>query len=427
MILNKRPQHWKNRPPKEVKHTFQSMLAVTKDILDVFLKAAAVLAFFPALAIFVYLRAIHRTDLFISSVLSGAGLIALLETTVIFVVALLIGTFGSSWFIGMIAGTYKDSRPTTGAIVLSATTIALLLTDFIYTNYLWDPHWTLLTRQVAIASPLLGMAGILAVIAHINPKWFNVLSPEETADKRGQLGKIGLRLLLSGAGGLFTTPAVVTLYSLAKPYHLPQAGWENSLAVVWIIIASTFPGFFYLHARQKGLPGVGTSLLVLAGTLLAILPLPLFQTSVEPIFLITMKVMGIVETAPRTFELVNTSEQPDYQVLKFPFRGNTKLFDATIRYQFGDTKLLCKDLYDPVSEWPGAVPFGAPPAPDASAPPSTCITANKDDIRVVQLPPGFTVPDNPVTTPPQSSVAQPKKAHTFHVARPRPVCPTSSN
>ncbi|MFV8601127.1 hypothetical protein, partial [Ralstonia pseudosolanacearum] len=61
------------------KRTFWDGLGRYRDVLDAVLKTGAVFLWIPALHVYSYLRLIQRTDLFATSVLSLAGLSALLE------------------------------------------------------------------------------------------------------------------------------------------------------------------------------------------------------------------------------------------------------------------------------------------------------------------------------------------------------------
>lgn len=88
------------------------------------------LAALAALAIFLYLKTLQRTDLFLPAILSGPGLVALLEATFILCAALLANFVGPSWVASQIANTYgKDGRPMLGAASF------VILTGFIAGPY----------------------------------------------------------------------------------------------------------------------------------------------------------------------------------------------------------------------------------------------------------------------------------------------------
>jgi len=87
-------------------------LGLTKDILDVVLKVSVVLLALPAFAIFNYLRAIHRIDLFVPAVLSAAGLAALLQASFFVFAAFIAGFAAPSWFAALMVQTYPKAPET---------------------------------------------------------------------------------------------------------------------------------------------------------------------------------------------------------------------------------------------------------------------------------------------------------------------------
>lgn len=379
-----------NRPRTTApKSDFAKKLSIVKDILDVVLKIALILLPLPAIILLTYLRAIHRADLFASAVFSVSGLLALLIGSTILVACIAAGVFGPSWFIGQIAGTYdKSARPTSGAIRLALTAFVLALCIYLSLTPITNAPWSSTIKFAAKTVPALSAMTLLIGLAVSSPSYFQVLTEAERKVTRIRFGRAVGRALLAILGGVFMVSPIGTLFALAGPYRLPDDGWQSALAIGLLMTASVVPGIAYLYRRSRGGSRSRSILATFGAFILVLSPLILFRTSLEPIGLLTMSAMGVMETKPRTFELVSESERPTYQSLGFSFKENSKFFDARIRFQFGDIRLLCVDKYDAVSSWPGAVGLFKSPEPEPSAPPTGCITAAKDEVRVVDLPQG---------------------------------------
>jgi hypothetical protein len=124
-----------------------------------------------------------------------------------------------------------------------------------------------------------------------------------------------------------------------------------------------------------------------------IFSLLLYGVSPEPLALVTMRAMSITEKGPRTFQLVKETERPAWAALGFRFIGESPFFPATIRFQFGDVRLLCVDGYDAAGPYPGALGRFSATTAKAAVPETGCMTTLKDDVRVVQPPAtGLAVP-----------------------------------
>jgi hypothetical protein len=382
-----RAQH-RHSHPKNKKPTFREALTVTKDLLDVILKISVLLLFVPAIALAAYLRAIDRVDLFVPAVFSGSGLAALLMATVLLIAGLLIGVFGASWFIAGLASTYdKDRDPPKGTVWLAIATVIVALAILFGVYVLQDTRWMFLGRNATAAALALSSIALLTWLAYVSPPRFRIVTDNERSSWKERLTRAFARVALCALGAAFTTSSVATLYALSRPYRIPEQGWQGNTVAAVMMLVSVLPGLGYLNARTRGASKSRCLMAAAGGIMIALAPLLSFRTSLEPLFLVSMKAMGIMEVKARTFELLNTKEKATYQMLGFSFKRDTTFFDGVIRFQFGDIKLVCVDAYDAIGQWPGTAGFMAPPPPDASAPRTACVSATKDEVRVVSLSP----------------------------------------
>jgi hypothetical protein len=370
--------------------TFSSNLTLVKDLLDVLLKMSVILLTLPALAIFSYLRAIHRVDLFLPAVFSVAGLAALLQATFILCASVIVGIVGPSWFASLMVQTYdKGTRPMPGATTLIFAAGVSAAPFYLGIYYLQTSPWPFWLKFVAGASLGLVLTSGLFVVALLNLSAFRVLTESEQKSRKQSLLKAGGRTLVASWAAVYTVSAVAAIYSFSRPYGLPEDGWRGNLVVSLIIVTSLWPGAVYVFRRSRG-DSPSTSFKISSVILCApILCLLLAGVSPEPLALLTMRAMGVAETAPRTFELMVVHERPTYVSLGFGFKGESSFFDASIRFQFGDVKLICVDPYDVASSWPGAGGVFGGNSMKQPLPETSCITALKEEVRIVQLSKGF--------------------------------------
>jgi hypothetical protein len=370
--------------------TFSSNLTLVKDLLDVLLKSSLIFLTLPALAVFSYLRAIHRVDLFLPAVFSVDGLVALLQATFILCASVIVGIVGPSWFASFMVQTYaKGTRPMPGAATLIFAAGVAAVPFYLGIYYLQTSSWPFWLKFVAGTSLGIVLTGGLFVVALLNLSVFRVLTESERRSRKQSLLKAGGRTLVACWAAIFTVSAVAAIYSFSQSYGLPEEGWRGNLVVSLIIVTSLWPGAVYIFRRSHGDSPSGSFFVSSAILCIPVVCLLLAGVSPEPLALLTMRAMGVAETVPRTFELMSIHERPTYVSLGFGLKGESNFFDASIRFQFGDVKLICVDPYDAVSSWPGARGIFGRNSIKQPLPETGCITALKEEVRVVQLSKGF--------------------------------------
>lgn len=370
--------------------TLQTSLTFANGLLDVIFKISVLLLVLPALAILAYLRTIHRTDLFLPAVASAPGLFALLEATFILCAVLLASFVAPSWIASQIADTYgKTERPTHGSagfVIFSGVVSGLF---FLALAHLLDAAWPAgLKRVVGVLLALL-VPAVQFLLAWHSPRGLRTLTDTERADRKLRIQKSAKRTLWVCGAALLTLSTFVTFDNLFPLYGLTGNGWR-----VWAVGTSVFPATLlpagmYLARRSWG--DSRAKAVTISATMLAltVFVLVLNGVSPEPLALLTMRAMSIAEKEPRTFELVAKTERPTYEALGFRFIGNGYFFKATIRFQFGDVRLICVDPYDVASPNPAALgPLGDSNGRKMQTPlPETgCVTPFKEEVRVVEPP-----------------------------------------
>ncbi|MGG2041293.1 hypothetical protein [Burkholderia gladioli] len=328
------------------------------------------------------------------AILSGPGLVALLEATLILCAALLASFVGPSWFASWMTSTYsRGSKPMPGAATYILV-IGLLAGPFcLLLYYVSITKWQVELKWVAGISAGLLLVGFLFALAWCGPRYFQMLTVSERTNKTQRIGKSLARTAIGLMSGAYTLIAVTTIYTFAKLYQLPEDGWAANLIGSLIIFSSLCPGAAFLYRRSRGESSQKSFWIASISVLAPATSLMLYGVSPEPLALVTMRTMSITEKEPRTFQLINEAQRPVWTALGFRFIGDSLFFPATIRFQFGDVRLLCVDGYDAAGPYPGALGRFSTKSEKSTVPETGCMTPLKDEVRVV-VPPitGFIVP-----------------------------------
>ncbi|WP_343548990.1 hypothetical protein [Ralstonia sp.] len=361
-----------------------SGVQLANGLLDVILKLSALLLVLPALAILTYLWTIHRADLFMPAVASGPGLFALLEATFIVGSILLVSFVMPSWVASHIANTYENQeRPPRGAARFVLLISLLSGLSFFLLGLLWDANW--LTKLVGTILVLL-IPALSFLLAWSGPRFCNTLTDTERIDRKRRLWQ-SLKRTGCICGSIVSAVSTVVIFASVLSLYGLGNGWQSWLAGAAIFPAALFPGVMYLARRSGGDSQIMA--LIASCVMLALIPLFLIMRGVSPmpLALLTMQAMSVVEKEPRTFELVATKQRDAYMAMGFRFFGDSDFFAATIRFQFGDIRLICVDPYNAAQHYPNALGTeSGSKAKQAFMPQTGCMTPLKDEVRVVQPP-----------------------------------------
>ncbi|PMS14370.1 hypothetical protein C0Z18_31915 [Trinickia dabaoshanensis] len=368
--------------------TLQTGLTFFNGLLDVIFKISVLLLVLPALAILAYLRTIHRTDLFLPAVASAPGLFALLEATFILCVVLLASFVAPSWIASQIADTYgKTERPTHGSagfVIFSGVVFGLF---FLTLAHLSDAAWPAWLKWIVGILLALLIPTVLFLLAWQSPRGLRTLTNAERADRKLRVQKSIKRTLWVCGAAVLTLSTLVTFDILFPLYGLTGNGWRIWAVGTSVFPATLLPAGMYLARRSWGdsrAKAIATSAMMLALTVFVLL---INGISPEPLMRLTMRAMSIGEKEPRTFELVTKTERAAYEALGFRFIKGSDFFKATIRFQFGDVKLICVEPYDIASPNPAALgSLGTGRKPKTPVPETGCVTPLKDEVKVVEPP-----------------------------------------
>ena len=375
--------------PEVPKQEWTSLTGVqiANGLLDLVLKMSALLLVLPALAILTYLRTIHRADLFMPAVTSAPGLFALLEATFILGSVLLISFVTPSWLASQIANTYEgQDRPPRGAalFVLFIGFLSGLL--FFLLGLLLDANWASSLTTLLGATLVLLIPALSLLLAWNGPRFCNTLTDAERIDGKRRLWQSLKRTgwvlgsILSAVSTVLTFASVLSLYGLGN-------GWQSWLAGAAVFPAALLPGSIYLARRSGGHSRIVA--IIASCVMLAMMPFLLVMKGVSPmpLTLLTMQAMSVVEKDPRTFELVAKTERQAYTAMGFRFIGDSDFFEAAIRFQFGDIRLICVDPYDAAGHYPDPLgQYSGSRAKPTFVPQTGCMTPLKDEVRVVESP-----------------------------------------
>lgn len=435
--------------------TFRDQLGFYRDLLDAILKTGAVSLPIPAILIYNYLRFIGHKDLFGASVLSLAGLSALLQAFLLIWVAITASIVAPS---GIIVGLLDRNS---GRAPIKALPNFILLSSLIWslcyagTAYLAGdatyPSWIYWSGAGVV---VVTIWIILATIAWWSPGWLPVV-PANEIDWSLRLSKpkrkvvrlaqsisthrVGLCIRLTTPivfAGVYAVTAISVVSLFAGSWHLPQRGFKASMVFFLIIFVSFLPGAIYLRVRASNKsPGKALKVALMVTVALTYIAL-LNGVSAQPIALAAMRAMAIIDNTPRTYEILKPDERQIYSALGYQAMASDRFVQAFIHFQFADIRFVCPRPVDfgdrqavPSNDHRsenGAAPSAVSDDAEHRADAAGCLVPTKDEIRVVDLPNSFKLQPDPPAKP--IAFERPKLGvksgiRTGHRARrPAPAC-----
>lgn len=404
-------------------------LALYRAILDAVLKTGAVALPIPAILIHAYLRLIGHTELFSASVLSLAGLSALLQAFLLVWLAFVACIVAPSTIIYAFLGGTSSKRPSRGlpAFVLLSSGVWAL--SYAIAFEVWDHGLTGWEYGLIVATLALVGSGLLGWLAWKSPGKLIVVPYDDRdaylhwadwlvnlANRNACIAQaasfirrrrvwrcVGVMVVIIMAGA-YSTQAILTVYSLGA---LPEHGWRVSASLCVIILASLLPSAIYLKARASG-QSHWNSLKIAAtviGTMFIVALINGF--SLAPLALGTMRAMAIIDNTPRTYEIMKAEERPIYHALGYKPKASDRFVEAFVRFEFADVKFVCPHQFDlskvrsfspherRVASSNNATVSAEKPEAAQRADSAGCLTPTKDEIRTVDLPNGFRDPTAP--------------------------------
>jgi hypothetical protein len=441
-VLRKNRQSGILAPDPARPSSLREQLGLYKDVLDAVLKTGAILLPIPALLIYQYLRLIGHEDLFAVSVLSLAGLSALLQVFLLLWAATVICVIAPSGIVFMFLGGTVQKRPSRGLPVFVFLSSVTWATFYVVTGYLGDGATKLTWRYWVPA--LLAVWMVLVAFAWISLSDVRTTpnsGPDTTSWSRlprhwkahlaNFLRTISTHRLwrclcvtaATFGAGLCAVYSVFVISAFVASSPLPKTGLKAWAVLFFTILFSFFPGEVYLLGRVANKSHGKAFTVAFVATVALIYVALLGGLSAEPVALAAMKGMAIVDNQDRTYEIVNADERPVYQALGYTPASGDRFVHAFIRFQFADVRLVCPMPYAAPGELSpsldkrrgtseAATASSALPEPGKRPRGSDgCIVPAKDEIKVVDLPEKFGLPIRPAAAAlPHSPATQARKS-----------------
>jgi hypothetical protein len=355
-----------------------------KNAIDLTAKLAVLMLVLPGLLLWTYLDRIGWQLLFLDSISSTSGLLALLIGTVLLVSGVLLVLCAPSIFLLSLLAIDKELR-----VITKSTAVAILLTvvtwmAIVFAGSLWFKHLSvpvvlLITFAIGIVITLVG-------------QYF-----ERTLTGQGKL-----KILLKAAGlSLLVTIAAVssgggflTVESFAGDTSTNAKALSALATLLPLTLAGFLPGLMAISLAARSKPatvtikyvtiGVGFVLYILVTWSLTSLSTGIGDRALEK--------TGVYSTTPQDFELLKDDARDSVARVGIPITSAGKpTIRAYVRYAFGDVRLLCASefrpgitdgLEDPLSNDPDELKRARNMALDAGR---NCVVLRKDDIRPIRF------------------------------------------
>ncbi|MFV8601434.1 hypothetical protein, partial [Ralstonia pseudosolanacearum] len=264
----------------------------------------------------------------------------------------------------------------------------------------------------SFVATICAVAGFSVWLAWRSPHWMEVVPREELANPGSKTARppnwmhgharlektfywlnrprmwrcAGIAAAISFAG-LYSVNSILTVYSFAEAYQLPEHGGDAVMILVIIVFVSFLPGATFLRARAQGHSHANAARVSMFMVGVVLMAAAMGGYFVQPLAVLTMRAMGVVDLTPRTYEILKVDDRAAYKALGYKPKAGDKFVEGVIAFQFADVKLICPSAFKLAPGW-GRMgrKKDDPPVADLSG----CLTPTKDELRVVNLPERFT-------------------------------------
>jgi hypothetical protein len=315
---------------------FKEGVSLAKDTFDMCLKAALVFLFIPAGFLWVYLKHIGWTSLFLPALLSVQGLIALLLAALLFFSLLLFLLCAPSLFLfaAVVWGQSDGAQPWARRIIVITVIgwLAAVIAGSFGTN-LWVFGLVALTLVFCL---------LLSWLARIRSERLKSLT------------------LLKKLGGSAVFSVVVTLSSLAIciPF-LSLAGLIGPLdtdtkasyglaVLVPLALVGYVPGLIaFSTSRKQALSRMIKAMLIGFGV--PAYALFFWLAAFTPgVSIKAVSMVGVIQSDPTLFMVTKPELLPQLMTVGIhPVSKDSPIFKGWMRFAFGDIRLVCSNRYDP--------------------------------------------------------------------------------
>ena len=363
---------------------FKTFLDYGKDTAELIAKFSLLLLVLPGLTLWLYLNRIGWHTLFLDSISSTSGLLALLIGTLLLVSALLFALCAPSIFLLFLLVVDKDVRvlSRSTSIVILATVgawMAMVIAASILTENL--PIWLLLLGTFAF--------GIVATLVG----WRR--DKVTMANGKGRiLGKAaGLALFITIAA-IASSGGFLTMESFAGDMSTNAKAFSALVVLLPLTLAGFLPGLMAIGMAARNKPATMAVKYLAVGIcfvfyVLVMWSLTSFSTGIGTR---ALEKTGVFSIAPQDFELLKPDARSSLERVGIPVASSEpKIIHAYVRYAFGDIRLLCAGEFRPgvtdalddrFSSDPSDLQRARNKALDAGR---NCVVLKKDDVRPVRL------------------------------------------
>lgn len=363
---------------------FKKFLDYGKDTVELIAKISLLLLILPGLTLWLYLDRIGWHTLFLDSISSTSGLLALLIGTLLLVSALLFVLCAPSIFLLFLLVVDKDVR-----VLSKSTSVVILATVLVWMALIIAA--SILTENLSIGFLLLGTFtfGIVATlvgwrrdkVSMANGKW-------RTFGKATGLSLFITIAAVSSSGGFLTIESFAgDMSTNAKAY--------SALAILLpLTLAGFLPGLMAIGMAARSKPTTTAVKYVAVGIglvfyVLVMWSLTSFSTGIGTR---ALEKTGVFSVAPQDFELLKPDARASLERVGIPVASSgPQIIRAYVRYAFGDIRLLCAHEFRPgvtdapddkFSSDPGDLKRARDKALEAG---QNCVMLKKDDVRPVRL------------------------------------------
>lgn len=344
-----------------------------KDIVGIGTPAAL---FVGVMMLYTYLIRINRVDLLQQAVASTTGLMLLVVWAVLTSVALIATVFGSLWFIDAAAATYNETERIPGAMPWLLSIGCLLWYGLVVAIYLVG----FLAKHVGIVvATFMLLLVIGSALIHI---WWQNRGRRLDAVGRGLL--TGFLLGVAMALSLFAPLALLVVdpqLAHEEVHLLPALLWVGTAVPELVVGCALFWGV--AKGRKQSEVRKKVALIVLTLTIAAI------AATFHSVDMQVLRALGVYSTTEARFAIVTTDLAPSLRAAGFAISkippvsratavvnsistaedASVQVFDAFVRFHFGDQLVLCTTPYDPLQ----------PPSNTVNA--ARCLDVRTGDVR----------------------------------------------
>ncbi|KGB92787.1 MULTISPECIES: hypothetical protein [Burkholderia] len=362
----------------------QTFLDFGKDVTELIAKSSILLLIVPGLSLWVYLDRIGWHALFLDSISSTSGLLALLIGTLLVVSALLLVLCVPSIFLLFLLSLEKDlhvlSKST--AFVILATVILWMVEVFI---------GSIVIKHLSV--PLLLFATFLSGVAFVLIGW----RIDGTSKKFGNWEMVGKAIVLSTlvtVAAISSSSGFLTIESFAGDMSTDDKAYSALAVLLPLSLAGFLPGLMAISMAARSKPATTTIKYAAIGIGFVFYALITwsFTSFSTGIGTRALEKTGVFSVAAQDFELLKLDARPSLERAGIRVtKSEIPLVRAYVRYAFGDIRLLCANEFKPgvtdATEAKGTSDLtqleqAKQRALDAGR---NCVVLKRDDIRPIRL------------------------------------------